>query len=256
MILQMDSSFAKGYKNASQKARVITESWVADNMYCPRCGNLHISHFENNKPVADFHCMKCGNQFELKSKDGDVLNRINDGAYATMIERITSMDNPDFFFLSYSKDDWLVRNFFFVPKHFFTPEIIEKRKPLSANAKRAGWIGCNILLERIPATGRIPIIENGLETDRDTILKRTSTAENLLVSNINMRGWLLDVLSCVERIRGDSFSLSDLYSFEKELSAKHPENNNVRPKIRQQLQLLRDRAIIEFVKPGVYRKLL
>ena len=41
-----------------------------------------------------------------------------------------------------------------VPKHFFVPDIIEKRKPLAETARRAGWIGCNIVLKNIPNEGR------------------------------------------------------------------------------------------------------
>jgi type II restriction enzyme len=52
-----------------------------------------------------------------------------------------------------------------------------------------------------------------------------------------------------------TFTLENVYSFEKELSDKHPKNRNVRPKIRQQLQLLRDLGLVEFVTPGVYRRL-
>lgn len=59
-----------------------------------------------------------------------------DGAYATMIERITSLRNPNFFFLTYA--DNRVNNFLLVPNTFFVPKIIEKRKPLAATAKRAG----------------------------------------------------------------------------------------------------------------------
>lgn len=43
-----------------------------------------------------------------------------------MIKRITSNNNPDFFFMSYSKKDLEVNDFIFVPKHFFVPDIIEK----------------------------------------------------------------------------------------------------------------------------------
>ncbi len=256
MFLQMDSALARSYTSATQKARVTTESWVSENMFCPRCGFLRVARFENNKPVADFYCPQCGNQFELKSKNGKALDKINDGAYATMIERITGMDNPDFFFMSYSKADWCVQDFFFVPKHFFTPSVIEKRAPLSPTARRAGWTGCNILLGKIPSTGKIPIIENGIEVDKDTVLRRVSVADRLDTSNINARGWLLDVLSCVERINAKTFALAEVYGFENELSAKHPDNNNVRPKIRQQLQVLRDRGVVEFVRPGEYRKLI
>ena len=254
MLLQMDSSLAEGYTSASQITRIITESWVGQHMFCPRCGFPHVSHFENNKPVADFYCPHCTNQFELKSKDGVSFDKVNDGAYSTMIDRITGMNNPDFFFMLYQKADWSVQNFFFVPKHFFTPDIIEARKPLAPTARRAGWVGCNILLSQIPSTGRIPIIENGIEQNKDTIIEKVRKADSLIVSNMNARGWLMDVLSCVERIPGMDFTLRQVYAFEAELAQKHPENNNVQPKIRQQLQLLRDKGIIEFVRPGEYRK--
>ena len=59
-----------------------------------------------------------------------------------MINRITGMNNPDFFFMSYTKSNWLIKDFFFVPKHFFTPEIIEKKKAPYRNCKesRMGWM--------------------------------------------------------------------------------------------------------------------
>lgn len=43
-----------------------------------------------------------------------------------MIERITSNTNPDFLFLCYSKKEMNVKDFIFVPKYFFVPEIIRK----------------------------------------------------------------------------------------------------------------------------------
>jgi type II restriction enzyme len=44
-----------------------------------------------------------------------------------------------------------------------------------------------------------------------------------------------------------------MYGFERNLSELYPGNQNVRPKIRQQLQYLRDRGFIEFVSRGNYR---
>ena len=41
--------------------------------------------------------------------------------------------------------------------------------------------------------------------------------------------------------------------FEERLSRLYPGNHNVRPKIRQQLQVLRDRGWLEFVGRGRYR---
>ena len=47
---------------------------------------------------------------------------------------------------------------------------------------------------------------------------------------------------------------ADVYAFEGLLGQKHPQNHHVRPKIRQQLQLLRDKGFIDFLGHGMYRK--
>ena len=65
---------------------------------------------------------------------------------------------------------------------------------------------------------------------------------------------MFDVLKCVERIPNDTFLLDDVYNFANELQQKHPENNFVRDKIRQQLQYLRDKGFVQFVDRGKYRK--
>ena len=128
MNLCFDQSLGLGYKSNSQKIRVMSESWVNDNIFCPVCGNARISKLENNRPVADFQCPSCGEIFELKSKDGRIGRKISDGAYDTMISRITSMTNPDLLVMHYSSLQ--VVDLTVVPKFFFTPTVIEKRKPL------------------------------------------------------------------------------------------------------------------------------
>ena len=254
MQLSFDMTLSEGYKSNSQIARRVTESWIYNNMFCPRCGREHIEQFENNKPVADFYCPDCGNQYELKSKNGTFGKKINDGAYDTMIERITSNNNPDFFLMAYSSSEYRVRDIMFVPKHFFVPDIIERRKPLAPTARRAGWVGCNILLDKIPLQGRISIVSNGSIANRNSVLKKTQTAQSLKIESISARGWLMDILHCVNAIDADEFCLKDMYRFEELLQQKHPDNNNVKPKIRQQLQFLRDKGIIEFLGNGYYRK--
>lgn len=256
MDLRFDVSVVEHYHSNSQIARILTEDWVKKNMYCPRCGNLRIEQFENNRPVADFFCPACKNEFELKSKAGILGHKINDGAYETMIERITSNQNPDFFFMSYSKKDYTVNNLILIPKHFFVPGIIEKRKPLAQTARRAGWVGCNILIEQIPEQGRIPIVSNGRVIEASQVVKRVGLSNRLEMKDIHSRGWVLDILTCVNKIPTEHFSLLDVYQFEDELQVKHPQNNNIKPKIRQQLQVLRDRGFIEFLGNGNYRKII
>jgi type II restriction enzyme len=61
---------AAGYTSGAQRARVFTESWVAAQLFCPSCGERRIARYPNNSPVADFHCVQCHEQFELKSQRG------------------------------------------------------------------------------------------------------------------------------------------------------------------------------------------
>ena len=93
MNLRFDTSLAVGYHSGSQISRVVTEDWVARNMFCPVCGAPVLGHYEANKPVADFFCDDCKSDFELKSKESKTAtigHKIADGAYSTMIEPVTS----------------------------------------------------------------------------------------------------------------------------------------------------------------------
>ena len=65
---------------------------------------------------------------------------------------------PNFYFLQYDLATWSVRNLLLVPHFAFPPSAIIKRKPLSSTARRAGWIGCNFALNRIPAEARIAVV--------------------------------------------------------------------------------------------------
>ena len=66
------------------------------------------------------------------------------------------------------------------------------------------------------------------------------------------RGWLLDVMKCVELIGKRDFTLEEVYAFERHLGGLYPGNQNVKPKIRQQLQYLRDRGFTVAAR-GHYR---
>ncbi len=255
MNFRFDESIALDYKSNSQKVRVMSENWVSQNVYCPVCGNTHIHNMENNLPVADFQCDYCGEIFELKSKKGKIGNKISDGAYVTMINRITSISNPDLFVMQYT-DNLEVLNLSIIPKFFFTPKIIEKRKPLSVTARRAGWVGCNILYSDIPQQGRIAIIDNKNFCDKSEVVNTYKEIKKLQTNNIENRGWLFDVLNCINSIKYNEFSLSDVYEYVEILHNKYIDNHNIEAKIRQQLQLLRNKGFIEFVERGKYKKLI
>lgn len=254
MNLSFDTKLADNYTSQSQKIRVLTEDWVDRQAYCPNCGHLDIDKYGNNKPVADFFCSNCREDYELKSKKDSVGTKILDGAYRTMIERLESTHNPNFFLLNYDLSNFSVLNFFVIPKHFFVPDIIEKRKALSPTARRAGWVGCNILLQSIPQTGKIFFVQDGRIEPKEKVLagwKKTLFLRE--EKEISAKGWLLDIMNCIEKLENKEFALDEIYAFESLLSKKHPENKHIKDKIRQQLQILRDKGYLEFTERGHYR---
>ena len=253
MNLNFNQSLAANYKSPSQIIRVLSEDWVANQSYCSNYNAEPLVEFDNNQPVADFYCTNCDEQYELKSKKAKLSNIINDGAYDTMIERINSDNNPNFFFLTYSQA-LSVNNFLIIPKQFFKPDMIIKRKPLSATAKRAGWVGCNIDLRQVPESGKVFLVKNQQVIPRDNVTEQFQKTLFLREQSTTSRGWTLDVWQCIDKLNVN-FSLNQVYAFADELQRKHPENNHIKDKIRQQLQVLRDKGIIEFLGRGHYRKL-
>lgn len=254
MKLTFDARIADDYKSQSQRARVLTEHWVDESAFCPNCGHLEIDKYPNNRPVADFFCSNCREDYELKSKRNSIGTKILDGAYRTKMERLRSSSNPNLFILNYNLSNLRVLDFFVIPKHFFVPEIIEKRKPLAVSARRAGWIGSNILLQKIPQIGKIFLVKQERVEPKEKVLAEWRKTLFLREEKeISARGWLLDVMRCVEKVGKREFTLDDVYVFETELSALHPENKHIKDKIRQKLQVLRDKNYLDFVSRGFYR---
>jgi type II restriction enzyme len=254
MQLTFDEKLIEGYKSASQKVRVLTEHWVNESVYCPNCGHLDIDQYENNRPVADFYCKNCSEDYELKSKQKSVGTKIVDGAHRTMVERLASSSNPNLFLLNYDLLNLEVTNFFVIPKHFFVPEIIEKRNPLAPTARRAGWVGCNILLNYIPQKGKIFFVRNRQIEPKEKVLDEWNKTLFLRdEKKVSAKGWLLDVMRCIDKLGKLEFTISNVYAFENELSKLHPENRHIKDKIRQQLQFLRDKGYLHFVSRGCYR---
>jgi type II restriction enzyme len=115
-------------------------------------------------------------------------------------------------------------------------------------------VGCNILLGDIPQSGRIFLLKERVVRPRDEVLlgwRRTLFLRD--EHDLKSRRWLLDVMACVERLGRAEFSLGDIYMFEQDLQQRHPDNLHVKAKIRQQLQVLRDRGYLEFIEKGRYR---
>ena len=240
------------YTNNSQIARVLTENWFSNQMYCLCCLSKSVSTYEHNKKGYDFYCLNCGNEFQLKSSKKPFGKKVVDGEYNTMKKIVDEGKSPNFFIMHYSSNDWRVKSLNMIPKFFVSHSMIEKRNPLSSNARRAGWTGCNFLLDKLPQEGKIKIIKDENPVEKEKVNSEWRKMFFLANKRPEFRGWTSDVLKIVQDI-GDEFTLNDIYKYENYFKELHPLNNNIQAKIRQQLQILRDNKILEFKERGTYK---
>jgi type II restriction enzyme len=251
MNLQCSVELGRAYKSGSQIARVISEDWCSRELYCAACDSNQLLPAKVNNPAVDFVCPTCDQPFQLKSLRAWNRKKIVDAGYESMLRAIRSDRVPNLLVLQYSPE-WLVRNLLLIPSVFFSEAVIEKRAPLASNAHRAGWVGCNILLDRIPCDGKIAVVSNGSSVEERRVREEFSRVRKLAELPPTLRGWTLDVLATIRKLGKARFSLQELYQLEPYLQRIHPRNQNVRPKIRQQLQVLRDLGLVEFASPGNY----
>jgi type II restriction enzyme len=251
MNLVLNPVWPEAFKSPSQEARVVTEEWAASNLYCPSCESDEIRIAPPNTRAIDFACPQCDHRFQLKSSKILSETRIVDAGYEAMISAIRDDVRPCLFVLNYTHQ-WAVQNLLLIPRMFRTESVIQKRKPLGKDARRAGWIGCNILLSGIPSDGKLWVVRGGLVIDKAAVRGQYRRIQPLGDLEVRARGWTLDVLKFIRQLNRRTFSLHDIYASELELSRLHPGNRNIRPKIRQQLQVLRDMGLVQFTARGRY----
>lgn len=253
MDLHLPTEGLERYKSASQRARVSTEPWGLANLYCPACDSPRIESLPTNTPAHDFQCPTCHEWFQLKSKSTSFGRRVQDGAFDSMERAILRGQTPNLFLLQYTRPDLHVKNVMVIPHFAFTASILEKRKPLSAEADRAGWVGCNFMLDRISPDAQIYMIQDGDVAPPARVREKYKRLRPREKPKVENRGWTLDVMNVVRSLHRKQFFLSDIYAHENELAESHPKNAHVRDKIRQQLQVLRDLGLLEFLGSGSYR---
>ena len=258
MDLRLNLAVADGLTSKSQIARKITEDWAERNLYCLSCSADKLVADRPGTPVQDFTCTVCNTIYQLKSKSGRHGNVVANSAYCPKITAIRRGTAPNYAFLGYDRNELTVTNLFVVPGHFLTESIIQRRPPLPPGTRRAGWVGSNILLSRIPPEGRIAVILDGVPVEPEVVRVNWERFRFLEKDSRASEGWGADVLSAVRQMQAETgrqeFTLQAFYSLFRDLLAeRHPANNNVEARIRRQLQLLRDNDILEFLGQGRYR---
>ena len=260
MELTLDPSVAEGYRSLSQRARVVTENWARENLFCPACPSEHLDSLRPNARVKDYDCPDCNASYQLKSAARAFGGSVTNSAYGPKINAIRDGQVPNYVFLRYSSQRWMVMDLFIVPGYFITPAIVEKRPPLGPKARRPGWVGSNILLRALPGDARVSVVANERVLPSQDVREAWSRFAFLGQGENAKGGWTADILMCVrkmqQRTNSNEFVLQDFYkAFEGYLADLHPENRYVQAKIRQQLQILRDNGVLQFLNGGHYRVL-
>jgi len=251
MKLCCDSTIASVYKSNAHIARVVSETWLAANGYCVACNSDHLISSAANTKCTDFICNACGQAYELKTFQRRPAFSLIDGAYSPLMSRIMGGTAPALLLLQRNAL-WKVEELTVVHPLFLTPPVIERRAPLGPNAVRAGWVGCNIRLDRIGSDGEIRIVHQGREMARNVVRKQFRRFLTLSDLRPTDRGWTVLTISVIRDLSKRTFVLPDLYDREQLFRTCYPNNKNVRAKIRQQLQVLRDTGFVRFDGQGKY----
>jgi|SRR6267142_3722047 len=255
MRIEMASELASRYHSPSQRARVVSEFWAGENLYCPCCDADRLHATRTNTKVLDYTCALCKSPFQLKASRSRFGKRVLDGAFTVLREAILSNNTPNLLLLHYNRERWLVQSLTFIPWFAFTLSCVERRPPLSNSAQRALYVGCNILLCNIPLDARVQMVCEGEVVNPSTVRKKFRALKPIAHLTPIQRGWTLDVLNSVRGLEKEEFTLDEVYASSGQLQALHPNNKHVTAKIRQQLQRLRDFGYLRFVSPGRYRLL-
>ena len=153
-------------------------------------------------------------------------------------------------------ENWLITGLTAIHHLFITADVVEARRPLSVFARRAGWTGCNIRLDLIAPDAQVEVITHGKENSPHLVRAAFQRFKGLNQIEPNSRGWTTLTLKLIRDLKESSFSLDKLYQKEDFLAVHYPGNRNIRAKIRQQLQVLRDLGFVGFEGKGRYRLLI
>lgn len=119
-----------GWKSPSRLIGEACERYVVGNVRCPRClKTASFVRYPTNEKFKDVYCNGCFQSFQIKKGNS---NSLLGGEYFTTINNLSQVD-----FLVVK-----CNSVFHVPHERIKRSMVIPRKPLSVNARRAGWRGC------------------------------------------------------------------------------------------------------------------
>lgn len=136
------------------------ENLVKDHCSCPKCKKTKtFKLLPQNFKCADLICDFCGFLAQVKStrvKNVNILPKtILGAAWLPQKERMNAFIYFPVYLVLKSEEEYAV---YYLPTDFQSPELFVPRKPLSDQAKRAGWQGFLYDLSKVPQGAFIRIV--------------------------------------------------------------------------------------------------
>jgi type II restriction enzyme len=253
MNLAMPGHLAERFTSEAQRTREISETWGEENLFCAACPSPRLQRLPGSTKGKDFVCPKCEVYYQLKAHRSTLGNRVADGQYDAMMSLLSSNARPHFLLMQYQRADWSVLNLVLVPSFLLPPSSIHRRKPTWPKGRNKPWVGCDVMLDRVPPQGRISLIANRQIFSPKAVRSDLQQLSVLQKGKFESRGWKLEILRVVTSLGKAEFTNHDVYAHESELAAIFPHNSNIQEKIRQQLQYLRNSGFLEHVSSGHWK---
>jgi len=144
------------WKSESRIVGEALENYIKDNINCPRCNENNFEKCKTNEKSKDLICIGCNQNIQVKGKSAtqkqvNMIKNINKfktigGEYSTTLK---NMDQQiDYLIILYEKP-YKIINILYIKYENINLSCIIPRKPLSINAKRAGWQGCSLIFDNI-----------------------------------------------------------------------------------------------------------
>ncbi len=257
MNLNCNLSLGDRLKRNTQRARVITEAWFEAEGYCLNCNSKRLNPTTAGTIARDFVCPVCSQPYELKSAARAHTRIVQDGGFDSMMRRIRAQEAPALMLMHYSAQ-WCVQKLIAIHPVFLTSVVVRKRrKPHIRPRSGLEYWMCDLDLTVIPPDGKIVIVDASGARREEDARREFRESKRFAEIPVAKRGWTALVLAAVRKIGKTEFCLDDVYAHEETMHRAYPSNSHIRPKIRQQLQVLRDLGYIEFLgKRGEYRVVL
>ncbi len=93
--------------------------------------------------------------------------------------------------------------------------------------------------------------DSALKNLKETFARKAETLQRPKPTRADLVGWLGLVYDALPE---GGFTNQEIYEYEDKFRQRYPQNQNIRAKIRQQLQVLRELGFVEHVSKGVWKK--